>query len=167
MGYDYERLKVLIVDDNRFMHELLKTILRSFGIKDVSSCYDGSDAITELKHFHADIIITDLEIQLLDGLDFVRLLRTADDSPNRFVPVIMLTGHTEFTHVAAARDVGITEFLAKPVSARRMYERLNAVIEHPRDFVRTTSYAGPDRRRRQDPSYPGPFPRATDRTTVQ
>lgn len=162
MGYNLERLKVLVVDDNRFMHELLKTILRSFGIKRVHSSYDGSDAISELKHFFADVVIVDWEMELLDGYDFVKLLRTADDSPNPYVPVIMLTGHTEVSRVVAARDAGVNEFLAKPVSARLVYERLFMIIDHPRPFLRTPNYFGPDRRRFQDPNHRGPFRRKDD-----
>ena len=162
MGYDLQRLKVLVVDDNRFMHELLKTILRSFGIKRVHSSYDGSDAISELKHFFADVVIVDWEMEMLDGYDLVKLLRTADDSPNPYVPIIMLTGHTEVSRVVAARDAGVNEFLAKPVSARLVYERLYTIIDHPRPFLRTPNYFGPDRRRLQDPNYRGSLRRKDD-----
>ena len=92
----------------------------------------------------------------MDGLEFVRLLRTATNSPNPFVPVIMLTAHTETKRVMEARDAGITEFLAKPISAQQLGSRIRAVIEHPRPFVRAESYIGPDRRRRQDPDFEGP-----------
>lgn len=81
MGYNLERLKVLVVDDNRFMHELLKKILRSFGIKRVHSSYCGSDANSELKHFYADGVIVGWEMELLDGYDFVKLGRNVADTP--------------------------------------------------------------------------------------
>ena len=55
----------------------------------------------------------------LDGLDFARLIRTASDSPQPFVPIIMITGYTEEARVRAARDVGVTEVLCKPVTAIR------------------------------------------------
>ena len=52
------------------------------------------------------------------------------------------------THrVLEARDAGITEFLAKPVSARGLYQRITMVIERPRQFIKTRTYTGPDRRR--------------------
>ena len=65
------------------------------------------------------------------------MIRTNPQSPNPFVPVIMLTGHTQIEHVRQARDAGINEFIAKPVSVKTMMQRLVAVIEHPRPYVRT------------------------------
>jgi FixJ family two-component response regulator len=59
----------------------------------------------------------------------------------------MLTGYTEIERVMEARDSGITEFLAKPISARTLYSRLCSVVDQPRSFVNSEEFAGPDRRR--------------------
>ncbi len=83
----------------------------------------------------------------LDGLDFVRLVRTAKDSANPYVPIIMLTGYTEYRRVVEARDAGVNEFLAKPISARALYQRFASIIDNPRSFIKTKNYFGPDRRR--------------------
>ena len=91
----------------------------------------------------------------LDGMDFVRMVRTGNDSPNQYVPIIMLTGHTEMNRVLEARDSGVHEFLAKPISAKSLYARIRAIIENPREFVRTSMYFGPNRRRRQSATYNG------------
>ena len=155
-GLNIERINFLVVDDNRHMRSLVKTILHSLGSKAVTEAEDGADAFREMRTFPADIIICDWNMEPLDGLDFVRLVRTGADSPNPFVPIIMLTGHTEMNRVAEARDAGVNEFLAKPISARALYSRIREVIQHPRPFVRTRMFFGPDRRRRQDPAYKGP-----------
>jgi len=83
----------------------------------------------------------------LDGIDFTRMVRTAPDSPNPFVPIIMLTAHSSMERVIQARDSGVNEFLAKPVTAKGLYNRIATVIESPRQFVRASEYFGPDRRR--------------------
>jgi DNA-binding response OmpR family regulator len=67
----------------------------------------------------------------------------------------MLTGHTEMNRVMEARDAGVHEFLAKPISAKSIYARIRAIIERPRPFIRAGVYFGPDRRRRNNPSYKG------------
>jgi DNA-binding response OmpR family regulator len=72
------------------------------------------------------------------------------------VPIIMLTGYSEKKCVIAARDAGITEFLAKPISAKALYQRILNVIANPRPFVRTKTYFGPDRRRSNAVPYSGP-----------
>ncbi len=149
MTYDLRQLNVLTVDDNRYMRFLVKTILHGLGIKNVSEADDGSDALKSLRTFSADVIITDWLMEPLDGLDLVRMVRTASDSLNPLVPIIMLTGYTESLRVQEARDAGVTEFLAKPISARAVYHHLIEVIENPRAFVNSRMYTGPCRRRRQ------------------
>ncbi len=147
--YSFEHLNFLIVDDNQHMRTLVRTIIYALGSKRVMEAGDGADGFKALRQFPADIIICDWNMSPLDGLDFLRLLRNAEDSPNPYVPVIMMTGHTERQHVLQARDAGVHEFLAKPISARSLYLHIRSVIERPARFVRCQGYFGPDRRRRQ------------------
>ncbi len=109
-----------------------------------------------------DIIITDYQMDILDGLDFVRLVRTADDSPNPMVPIVMLSAYSERSRVKKARDAGVTEFCCKPVTARDIFAKLTSVINAPRPFIRNKTYFGPDRRRAGNVqnSYHGPERRA-------
>jgi CheY-like chemotaxis protein len=158
----FELLKILMVDDNHHMRLLLTEILRAIGVREVYEAANGAEALQLLRNNPIDIVMTDLAMQPLDGIDLVRRLRNANESPNPMVPVIMITGHSTLRRVAEARDVGVTEFLSKPVTARGVIERINRVVEHPRPFVKTNSYFGPDRRRRDDPNYPGPYRRLAD-----
>jgi CheY-like chemotaxis protein len=107
--------------------------------------------------------MTDLSMQPLDGIDFTRLLRNSPDSPNRMIPVIMVTGHSTLSRIREARDAGVNEFLAKPLNARGVIERLHQAVENPRPYVRSDDYFGPDRRRRNDAKYMGPMRRISDR----
>jgi two-component system chemotaxis response regulator CheY len=83
------------------------------------------------------------------------------------VPIIMITGHTEKNRVTAARDSGITEFLAKPISAKALYQRIVNVIAHPRPFIKTKTYFGPDRRRNTNPNYAGPERRRASASVIE
>ena len=156
----------LVVDDNKHMRALVKGILHALGAKAIVDATDGADAFKELKHFPADIIICDWNMDPLDGLDFTRLVRTGGDSPNPYVPIIMLTGHTEMNRVMEARDSGVHEFLAKPISAMGLYSRVRSIIENPRSFVRTKAYFGPDRRRKDSENYNGTDRRKSDEATA-
>jgi two-component system, chemotaxis family, chemotaxis protein CheY len=91
----------------------------------------------------------------VNGCELTKLIRTASDSPNHYVPIIMLTAYAERSKVEAARDAGVTEFCAKPVTATELYRKVAAAINAPRSFIRTSVYFGPDRRRRKDDSYKG------------
>lgn len=147
-GYALGGLNVLVVDDNRHMVRLISSILHALGVRNVCEANDAAEALEHLKSFSADIIIVDWQMQPLDGLDFTRLVRTGKDSPNRYVPIIMLSAFTEMSLVTKARDAGINEFLAKPVSPKALYSRMASLIDNPRSFVRTDTYFGPDRRRK-------------------
>lgn len=155
VDYSLSRLNLLVVDDNKHMRALVKSILHALGVRNVHEAIDGADAFKELRHFPADLIICDWNMEPLDGLDFVRLVRTGADSPNPYVSIIMLTGHTELNRVLEARDAGVHEFLAKPISAKKLYSRIKTIVEHERAFIKAGRYFGPDRRRRDDPNYMG------------
>jgi two-component system, chemotaxis family, chemotaxis protein CheY len=158
----YDLLRILLVDDNHYMRVLLAEILRAIGVQHIYEANDGAEGLQMMRDYPIDVVMTDLSMQPLDGIDFVRLLRNSPDSPNQMAPVIMVTGHSTFARVNEARDAGVSEFLAKPLTARGVIERLHQAIERPRPFVRSGDYFGPDRRRRVDPDYRGPKRRATD-----
>ena len=162
MSAGIEKLAILIVDDNVHMVNIVKTILRGFGIKIFYEATDAAEAFDIVRTGVVDIIIVDYQMDLLDGTDFVRLVRKGDDIANPFLPIIMLSAHSERQRIIAARDAGITEFCCKPVTAKELYKKLSAIINSPRQFVRTSSYFGPDRRRHDDIRYSGPFRRKTD-----
>jgi two-component system chemotaxis response regulator CheY len=143
------------------MRVLLSEILRALRVHNIFEASDGAAALQILRNDPVDIIMTDLSMQPLDGIDFVRLLRSTP-GPSQMTPVIMITGHSTVQRVNEARDAGVNEFLAKPLTARGVLGRVALVIDHPRPFVQTDSYFGPDRRRRRDPDWAGPWRRSSD-----
>jgi two-component system, chemotaxis family, chemotaxis protein CheY len=150
-----QRVHVLVVDDDRHMRHLLRLMLYGLGVGRVREAPDAAEAFVEMRGSPPDIILVDWMMSPLDGIDFVRLVRNAKDSRNPYIPLIMVTGHTEPRYVREARDAGVTEFLAKPVSAMALARRIAAVIHEPRPFIRTATYFGPDRRR-QNKAFNGP-----------
>ncbi len=158
----FENLKALIVEDNAHMRALLRALLNSVGIKDIAEASHGGSALQILRERKSDLVLSDLAMKPMDGLEFTRQVRNSDASPNPFVPIIMITGHTEKHRVEAARDAGVTEFLAKPITAANLFARIAEIVERPRAFVRCENYFGPDRRRRVAEDYAGPWRRADD-----
>jgi CheY-like chemotaxis protein len=156
------RLKALVVEDNAHMRSLLKSLLRALDIREVYEATDGEEGFYELNATRPDFVLSDLSMAPVDGLAFTKRVRTAPDSPNPYIPIIMVTGHTERRYVEAARDAGVTELLAKPITPQSLCHRLEAIVERPRPFVRCDSFFGPDRRRRSVPGYQGPWRRAGD-----
>jgi two-component system chemotaxis response regulator CheY len=155
-------LHVLVVDDNPHMRSIVVAILRGVGIGTVKEASDGADALEVMRAGVPDLVIVDLNMFPIDGLEFTQMIRTAPDSPFPFVPIIMMTGHTERTKVMAARDSGVNELVAKPISAKTLLDRIVAVIDRPRPFVKTSSYTGPCRRRGIGKEFLGPWRRKGD-----
>lgn len=158
--YNFERLTVLVVEDNNYIRNTFQQLLRHFGVGRVMLAKNGAQAVEMLKVpgggqalaglAGVDIVISDLIMAPIDGLLLLRWVRESKDSPNRFMPFIMLSGAADAGYVSQARDRGANEFLAKPFSAQAVYKHLLEVIDHPRPFIATQTYFGPERRRRDD-----------------
>jgi two-component system chemotaxis response regulator CheY len=126
------RKTILVVDDSVHMRTIVSQVLRALPVKRIVEATDGVDAFERLRSEEIDAIVADYRMQPLDGLEFVRMLRTARDSPAPDIPILMMTGHTERSRVLAAKEAGVSGFIAKPISARVLAERLMAAIEaHP------------------------------------
>ena len=152
---DFNRLRFLIVDDNAHMRRILRSLLHGFGAREVYEAEDGPSGLEAFTQYSPEIVITDWVMPGLDGLQLTRMMRQPDAHGNAYVAIIMLTGHSEKARVTTARDAGVTEFLAKPISAKSLYQRIVNVVVNPRPFIRTATYFGPDRRRNVNPNYSG------------
>ena len=161
-GPAFDHLKALVIEDNNHMRTLLRSLLQALGIRQVFECTDGATGYVALREKSPDFVLTDLSMKPIDGIEFTKMVRNSKDSPNPYIPIIMVTGHTERARVEAARDVGVTEFLAKPITVQNILLRITEIVERPRPFVRCEGYFGPDRRRKKDPNFTGPWRRQDD-----
>lgn len=155
-NYHFENLSFLLADDNLHMRKLVSAILQAFGVVTILEAASGEDAWQILCQQNVDIAIVDWQMEAMSGPDLIYKLRNDPAAPNPFLPVIMLTGHSEIENVRHARDCGANEYLVKPVSVRALYAKLVSLIENPRPFVRTKTYFGPCRRRHPREEYDGP-----------
>lgn len=144
---DFSRLTVLVVDDSSFMCNMIDAILKSYGCKNLVLAFSVTEALKKLDKWPVDLAIVDWFMEPLDGLEFVRRVRAGTDGPNPYLPIIMLTGHAEADRVRQARDAGVNEFLAKPVTGEAVYRRIVSVMGDTRPFIKNSTFRGPDRRR--------------------
>ena len=155
-------LQILLIDDNPHMRAIASAVLKSAGIRKVVEAGDGGTGLQMLRDHAIDLAIVDYNMFPLDGVEFTRLVRNSPDSANPYLPIIMMTGHSAKKRVYEARDAGVTEFLAKPITAKGVLDRIQSVIWKPRPFVKTDGYFGPDRRRSAAKGFKGPYRRSTD-----
>ena len=180
--FNWDSISIMVVDDNAFMRKLIVSTLYALGFTSVITLPNAKDAIKALSLSRTnpieagigtiDIVLSDFVMPELDGSLFLRWIRTDRKAPDRFVPFVMVSGAADQSVVEAARDAGVTEFLAKPFSAKTMGDRILEVIRNPRQYVLAPGYFGPDRRRLDRPVHwqaireCNDFPEGDRRTTT-
>lgn len=158
-----DRLSVLVVEDNEYMLDIFITALKRMGFARTHRAKNAKEAVEFLrssgKSFgggeQIDIVISDLLMGAISGQHLLQWLRDDKASPNRFMPFIMISGAADRVNVEAARDKGVSEFIAKPFSVESLYKILQRLIDAPRQYVTTNTYFGPDRRRNSKAGPPG------------
>lgn len=117
--------KVLVVDDEPDIVELVSYNLKKEGFE-VSSVPDGEEALAEIKKGKADILILDLMLPGLQGMELCRILRS--DPKTKNLPVIMLTAKGEEVDRILGLETGADDYMTKPFSPRELIARVKAVL---------------------------------------
>ncbi len=142
---DFEKLSILIVDDNSYMVTIIRTILTSFGVTKIIEANNGQEGLKKIYETAPDIIILDWEMPVMNGAEMVKAIRQEGKS-HAFLPIIMLTAHTSQNRIIRAQNLGVNEILCKPVSSKILFHRINAIVTSPRPFIKTKDYFGPEPR---------------------
>ena len=156
--YDFGLLSCLVVEDSSYLRTLMSSSLRALGVGNVKTVDDGSQGIEFLQLVQSDpmkagmqnvdIVFSNWQMSPVDGMMLLRWVRRHKESPNRFIPFVMVTGYADRKKVREARSMGATEMLAEPFSMVNLGQRLLQLVNRPRKFVHTAKYFGPDRRRK-------------------
>ncbi len=156
----FQFFTILLVEDHMEIRTLLASILRSLGVGNVLRAANGAEAMQILRDTKkdparagaagVDAIISDWVMQPVDGAMLLRWVRRHKESPNRFMPFLMLSAFSDKERVSFARDLGVNEFLSKPFAADSVASHLITAITDSRRYVKMGPYFGPDRRRRED-----------------
>jgi len=152
---DFSDTKILVVDDNQYMRNLIGHMLRAFGVGAILHAENAKDAFSKIRLSKIDCLIVDWLMPGMSGIEFVLMVRTGPQCPRPDIPIIFCSGHTEKDLIVEARDAGVSEVLTKPLSPQSLFEKLDAAIFHPRPFIIKPTYTGPCRRRRGNVKYDG------------
>lgn len=130
MSVDFAKLHILLIDDEPFMQNLIHRVLSEIGIKHVATAADGAEALVVLKSldYGFDLIVCDLEMPNMDGLAFVKELRSRTKEMEEKIPVLIVTGHSEPENVKGAVAAGIHGYLVKPISKQALEKRIVAAL---------------------------------------
>ncbi|MEJ2685300.1 MAG: response regulator [Candidatus Sulfobium sp.] len=109
--------KILIVDDDTLIRQLLSLILRSAGYS-VVEAVNGKDALDKVREASVNLVITDLRMPQMDGIELARELRT--DPEHQYVPIIMLTSDFQEYKKREGEQVGVNSWISKPFIPQRL-----------------------------------------------
>lgn len=147
-AYNLGELNIVLAERSHLMRRLMRGVLKELGVQEVRDVSTAEAAYDHFQKSSPDVIFTDWSPGL-DGLELIEETRNGEDTPNPYVPIIVVSAYTELHHVIRARDSGVNEYLAKPVSAKRIYSRICSLVDNERQFIRCGDFFGPDRRRRK------------------
>lgn len=149
-----EEIAVLLISENKEKSSIVREALAAMNIHKIKIVYGYEEALTLLKYKIATVLIVEMGIkhQNIDALSFITTLRKNlnDYAHVQDAPIVLLASEARKADVEEARDSGATEFMVYPFSTNRLKTVLKSVIEHPRKFIVSESFFGPDRRRKQD-----------------
>lgn len=117
--------KILIVDDEPDIRELIEYNLKKEGYQ-VYSASNGQEGIAEAKRVHPDLIILDVMMPKMDGIEACRIMRTMNEFKNTFM--VFLTARSEEYSEIAGFNVGADDYIAKPIKPRALVSRINAIL---------------------------------------
>ena len=118
-------MKILVVDDSATMRRIVLRTLSEMGFKDVVEAEDGQKALDAVDRGGIELIITDWNMPIMSGLEFVTELRTK----NATVPVLMVTTNASSQDVVQALKAGVSHYVVKPFTAETLKEKVLALIE--------------------------------------
>jgi len=154
---DFQSLSIVVADDSSYMRRIIRAILTGFGCRRIVEASDGADALENIVSIGPDLLLLDLVMPVLDGIEVMRMIRSPDTFAFPYLPVIMISAHSERRHILRATESGAHEFVRKPLSARTLYDRVASIVTCPREFIRTPTYFGPAPRNSvQKPRTPQP-----------
>jgi len=158
--YDLRNFNILLAEDFEFMQQLVTGMLRAFGVGQIIVCPSGNEARGLISVMAAaktpdmkmvDIVLADWMMPDGSGLELIKWIRNHKSDKVKFLPVIMLSAFASEDVVKSARDIGANESLVKPVSGEKLASRILSVIDHPRPYIKSPDFFGPDRRRKNVP----------------
>ena len=122
-------LSVLIVDDSSVMRKIVDRSLRQAGleIKEVFEASNGAEALARMQQTRVDLILSDINMPVMDGLELVRLLQGIENA--RGVPIIMITTEAGEGHVVQALSSGAQGYIKKPFNPDQIKERVIPLLQ--------------------------------------
>lgn len=125
---DYEQYTILVIEDQPFVRRTITQILMQIGFKSIAEADNGETGMAEYLRVAPDVVVCDIDMKPVSGLQFLAQLRAGSDADSRRTPVVFLTNHTESDIVKQAMALGVNGFVVKPPSFAALKERVDRLL---------------------------------------
>lgn len=119
-------MRVLVVDDSSTMRRIIANALKKIGCDDIVEAGNGAEGLARFDSGGIDFVVTDWNMPVMNGLEFVRQLRGIASASK--VPVLMVTTNAESTDIAGAKEAGVNDYVVKPFTVETLKDKMTALI---------------------------------------
>ena len=122
------KLRVLLVDDEPIMRKYVSELLRQIGIHQIQEATDGQGALVEAIKFQPQLVLSDIHMEPMGGIEFVKRLHALPNQYFAKVPVIMMTGDSSKGTLNEVLPLGIKAYMIKPPTLQTLREKIKAAV---------------------------------------
>jgi len=126
------KLKILLIDDNHNIRNMMSTILLGGGVSEVretASCVEALSLLREPGGWKPNFLLVDYMVGTLNGIQFTRMVREEIDTPDKRLPIILITGYFEQSVFIEAMAAGVDDLVAKPFASKTLIRRIAQTID--------------------------------------
>ncbi len=116
-------MKILVVDDSSTMRRIITNTLKRIGHSDIEEAEDGKDALKQMETHPIELLITDWNMPIMNGLQLVENVR----AKNKKIPILMVTTNAAKDDVIAALKAGVNNYVVKPMTPETLEEKIKAI----------------------------------------
>lgn len=121
--------KILVVDDDALMRKFVLNLLTRLGVQQVDEAVDGNAGLAAAAHFKPDLVLSDIHMHPMGGLEFVERLRAHPSAELRKVPVLMMSADTSNVTLKEAVPLGIAAYIVKPPQISALRTKLEQALK--------------------------------------
>jgi two-component system chemotaxis response regulator CheY len=119
-------MRILVVDDSSTMRRIIANTLKKIGCEDIVEAGNGAEGLQQIGAGGVEFVVTDWNMPIMNGLEFVRQLRGIAAMAQ--VPVLMVTTNAEHSDIAGAKEAGVNDYVVKPFTPDALKEKMNALL---------------------------------------
>ena len=153
---DWNTLRILIVDDDLNMRQMISGVLRNVGVSSTPMAKNVEEAYYEIENSEIDVVIVNRIMKGTDGFKFVQRIRHPEETPGPHTPIIMVSDEGSLPTVTRAIKQGVDHYMVHPLAPKDLKLTIENLLTKPPRRVRTPTFIGPCRRRLPQRVY-GPY----------